>query len=64
MLEEKVLYNVLKAIKNKKSLDVAPDREYLDCLEKIGMVHISWDNHLTKFGESILNHLTNKLKKW
>lgn len=64
-MEEKVLYNVLKAIKNRGSgRDQAPDENYLKALETIGLITIDWDNSLTSFGTSILSTLSDKLEKW
>lgn len=63
-MEEKILYNTLKAIGTGKEYDTAPDKEYLESLEKIGMIKMDWDNSLTEFGRSTLNRLRNVIEKW
>ncbi len=63
-MEEKVLYNTLKAIGTGREYDTAPDKEYLDSLVKIGMIKMGWDNELTQFGRSTLERLRNKIEKW
>lgn len=63
-MEEKVLYNTLKAIGTGKEHCTAPDQAYLKAMETLGLIKIGWDNSLTEFGNSILGHLRNKLEKW
>jgi len=63
-MEEKVLYNVLSKIGTGKEHDAAPDEEYLEALEKIGLIKLEWDNTLTDFGRSMLSHLREKIEKW
>lgn len=61
-MEEKILYNTLKAIGTGKEYYTAPDKDYLKSLEKIGMIKMDWDNSLTDFGRSILHFLSSKLE--
>lgn len=65
LIEERVLYNVLKQIRENKEaiISAAPDKEYLSSLENIGMISMGWDNELTSFGYSMLEMLKNKLEK-
>lgn len=63
-MEEKILYNTLKAMGTGKEFDTAPDREYLKALEKIGMIKMGWDNVLTEFGRNTLSTLRNRIEKW
>jgi hypothetical protein len=63
ILEEKILYNTLKAVvrKNGEENLTAPDYEYLKALEKIGLIKLGWDNEITDFGKSIKEYLESKL---
>lgn len=66
LLEEKVLYNVLNQIsETPEILNVtsAPDEEYLNSLENIGMIEKGWEITITEFGLSMLEMLKNKLEK-
>jgi hypothetical protein len=63
-MEEKILYNTLKAIGTGKEFDTAPDREYLKALVKIGMIEMAWDNCLTIFGKRTLDRLKGDIEKW
>lgn len=63
-MEEKILYNTLKAIGTGREYDTAPDKEYLKSLERIGMIDMGWDNKLTSFGRSTLESLRYKIEKW
>jgi len=63
-MEEKILFNTLKAIGSGKEYDTAPDKEYLKSLERIGMINMGWDNKLTNLGKSTLGSLRHKLEKW
>lgn len=62
-MEEKILFNTLKAIGTGKEYDTAPDREYLTALVKIGLIKMDWDNCLTEFGRTTLNILRNSIEK-
>jgi len=53
-MEDKVLLNTLKAIGTGKEYWTSPDREYLNALEKIGLIKMGYDqNELTKLGREI-----------
>jgi len=62
MIEEKILYNVLKNIGTGKEHDCAPDEDYLKALAEIGMISIGWDNEITGLGQTILGFLKSKLE--
>jgi hypothetical protein len=64
VMERKVLFNVLKSIGIGREFDVAPDREYLKALEKIGLIKMDWDNTLTDFGKETLESLRDSIEKW
>lgn len=63
-MEEKVMYNTLKAIGTDKEYDTAPGKEYLKALETVGMIKLGWDIILTEFGRNTLNRLRDKFEKW
>lgn len=63
-MEEKILYNTLKAIGTGKEYDTAPDKEYLKALEKIGLIKMDWDNTLTEFGRKTLDRLRSVIEVW
>ena len=63
-MEEKILYNTLKAIGTGREFDTAPDKEYLEALVKIGMIKMGWDNLLTDFGKNTLKRLKNHIEEW
>ena len=63
-MEEQVLYNVLKNIKNGgNGSQQAPTQSYLDALDTVGIINIDWDTTLTKLGHSIFDHLEYKLDR-
>jgi hypothetical protein len=64
MNEEKILYNVLKAVGTGEEYKMAPDKEYLNALNKIGLITLEWENQLTEFGREILSMLRNKIEEW
>lgn len=63
-MEDKILYNTLKAIGTGKEHDTAPDKEYLKAMETLGLVKLGWDNFRTDFGDDILDHLRGKFERW
>ena len=63
-MEDKILFNVLKNIGTGKEYDNAPDKEYLEALNKIGLIKTGWDNTITEFGKSVLGYLRNKIEVW
>ena len=63
-MEEKVLYNTLKAIGSGDEYKTAPDNNYLVSLQNIGLIKIGWKNEITDFGKDILSHLQDKIEKW
>jgi len=61
-MEEKILYNVLRAISNKGTgSSQAPDQEYLMALKNIGLINLQWDTELTSFGRDMLSILENRI---
>ena len=64
LMEEKVLYNVLKQVARKESITAAPDWKYVDALAEIGMIKNGWDRELTPLGVFMLNTLENKINPW
>jgi hypothetical protein len=56
ILEEKVLYNVLKQIYWKERVTAAPDSDYVKALKTIGMVNDGWNYSLTEMGRKIYSH--------
>jgi len=64
-MEDKVMYNVLKTIKQDKSAgNSVPDSGYVKALAEVGIVQDGWDTFLTPLGHSILSMLQNKFEKW
>ena len=64
-MEERVLYNVLRAIsKGGTGSAEAPDGTYLSSLVNIGMITTGWDTEITSLGRSVLEHLRGKFEKW
>lgn len=62
-MEEKVLFNVLEAIRKKGAIS-APDTAYIKALEAIGLIKTGWDDTLTQFGHTTLEWLRNRIQKW
>lgn len=54
---------MLEAIRKKGSIP-APDKQYLNALESIGMIKMEWDTTLTEFGHTTLEWLRNSIEKW
>ena len=63
-MEKKVLYSVLKSIGTGTESAAAPDAEYLQSLQTIGMVKLGWDNTLTDLGRNVRDKLDSKLNTW
>jgi len=63
-MEEKVLYNTLKAIGTGKENSIAPDQEYIKALETLGFIKTGWDNELTDFGKKLLISLQYSIENW
>lgn len=43
----------------------SPDKEYLNALEKIGLIKMGYDkNELTKLGKEIEKYLDDKINPW
>ena len=61
MMQEKILFNVLKNVGTGSEYASAPDKTYLEALQEIGMISMGWDNEITAFGKTILEYLRNKL---
>jgi len=64
-MEDKVLLNTLKVIGTGKEYWTSPDKEYLNALEKIGLIKMGYDkNELTKLGKEIEKYLDDKINPW
>jgi gamma-glutamylcyclotransferase (GGCT)/AIG2-like uncharacterized protein YtfP len=64
LMEEKVLYNVLRQVSRNESITAAPDDEYVKALEVIGIIDKGWDRKLTDLGNGIFKYLDDKLNPW
>lgn len=64
LLEEKLLYKVLCKIGTTEEYAIAPDKDYIIALERIGLIKIGWDNELTDFGKNTKDYLGDKIHNW